>query len=170
MSCVEFTLVWAFKLSATTWDLPSRSFWCARQPEGWSSTQRAAHSKERALIPVWERTQPDVWCEGRKEKKKRKRKVPGNQRECRISRLTLSHWALRALSHNSSPAVISSSSFALSPLFFHGSTQVSCWRKLSRNSPGPRTIGSARQKRRIFPELPPPPSGPVLNQLWGRRV
>lgn len=45
---------------------------------GWSSTQRAAHSKERALIPVWERTQPDVWSEGRKEKKKgKKRKVPG---------------------------------------------------------------------------------------------
>lgn len=81
------------------------------------------------------------------------------RRECRISRLTLSLWALRALSHNSSPAVISSSSFAPSPLslysflFFpspYGSTPVSCrrnWPKThegAKNNPTPKEANLPR--------------------------
>lgn len=80
------------------------------------------------------------------------------RRECRISRLTLSLWALRALSHNSSPAVISSSSPAPSPLSLYsflfssprGSTPVSCrrnWPKThegAKNSPTPKEANLPR--------------------------
>ncbi len=74
--------------------------------------------KKEVLIPVWRghNWMFDV------------RKPPGQSERVQNSRLTLSHWALWTLSHNSSPAVISSSSLPRHPLFSTPKT-VSCRRE-----------------------------------------
>lgn len=89
------------------------------------------------------------------------RKLPGTLREReQSSRFTLSHWALWKLSHNSSPAVISSSSLPCHTFFSMLGT-VSCWRKrLKLNAK------DTRQERHVFPEPPPPLWGHLLDQVW----
>lgn len=83
----------------------------------WRFRQQEANSK-RSFNSSLEGTQPDVWCE----------KTPRQSEGVQNSRLTLSHWALWTLSHNSSPAVISSSSLPCHP-FFSTLKTVSCWRE-----------------------------------------
>lgn len=155
ISCSEFTSVCEYKLTLTIWGVPGESFWTARQPEAEVPDSMQQIQKE-AFNSSLEGTQLDVWCE----------KTPGQSERVQNSRLTLSHWALWTLSHNSSPAVISSSSLPCHPFFFH----------LRRRSPAeergwnprPRTTSSTRQERQIFPEPPPPQYGHLLDRVWGQ--
>lgn len=141
------------KLSTTIGDIPGRSFWTTRQPE--ASDLQEANSK-RSFNSSLEGTQPDVWCE----------KTPRQSERVQNSRLTLSHWALWTLSHNSSPAVISSSSFPCHPFF--STLKISFLPK--GEAWNARPINSTRQESQMFPEPPPPRRGHLLDQLRKQQI
>lgn len=116
IACSEFTSECEYKLTMTIW---GKSFWTTKTTWSWSSRRHAANSK-RSFNSSLEGTQLDVWCE----------KTPGQSEREQNSRLTLSHWAPQTLSHNSSPAVISSSSLPCHPLFFSALKKAaSRWRE-----------------------------------------
>lgn len=98
--------------------------------------QTARSKSKRSFNSSLEGTQLDVWCE----------KTPGQSERVQNSRLTLSHWALWKLSHNNSPAVISSSSLPCHP-FFQRWRKFPCSRENQQHSPReadiPRTSTSA---------------------------
>lgn len=131
MSWIHFT---EYKLSINTLsirEVPGESYRTTRQPDAEVPDSKRQIQKE-VLIPVWmgHNGMFDV------------RKTPGQSKRVQNSRLTLSHWALWKLSHNSSPAVISSSSSACHP-FFSTLKTVSCWRK--------RLKPAAKNNRRYSP-------------------
>lgn len=120
-------------------------------------TARSKFQKE-VFNSSLEGTRRDVWCE----------KTRGQSERVQNSRLTLSHWALWKLSHNSSPAVISSSSLPCRPLFFFCRRQRQFPAEERGWNPRPRTTSNTHQERQIFPEPPPPQYGHVLDQIWGQ--
>lgn len=110
---LNYTVCWfqlrVNKLSismVTTWEAPLQKLLNHETTWSWSSTRQETNSK-RSFNSSLEGRRLDVWCE------KTLRQSEGVQN----SRLTLSHWALWKLSHNSAPAVISSSSLPCHPLF-----------------------------------------------------